>query len=232
MTNKENFSKFTSIKQFRGIVQNVIREASFKGMDENNEPILEEPKLGSLPILTFEYTTKIHGTNAGVSLDEDGNVFAMSRSRIITPGNDNAGFAQFVEKNKDWFKDVLDFLFAEFKDKNVFLYGEWCGKGIQKNVAIAEIDKRFILFALKIQEKQADEDAEAYYVKLHKNISAPERDIYNIRELGVNEIVIDFNKPEVAQNQLIKIVEEVEAECPLGKEFGIEGSGEGIVVAY
>jgi hypothetical protein len=233
MTNKDKFSKFTDIKQFRGIVQNIIRIASFKGYDDVGEPILEEPKLGSLPVLTFEYTTKIHGTNAGVSLDEDGNVFAMSRSRVITPGNDNAGFAAFVEKNKDWFKDILDFLFAKYKDKKVFLYGEWCGKGIQNNVAITKVDKRFVLFALKLQEKQVDEfEPEAYYVKLPQDISAPERDIYNIREIGVNTITIDFNKPEIAQNQLIKIVDEVEAECPVGKYFGVEGIGEGIVVAY
>ena len=222
------FSKFTEIKQFRGIIQNVIRTASFKGYDENDEPILEEPKSGSLPKLTFEATIKLHGTNSGVTLDGD-NVVALSRSRVITTASDNAGFAFFVDSHQDIFKEMLSKLQIQYKDKKVYLYGEWCGQGIQKNVAISKLPKRLVLFAVKIVDPKNTE--EAFYVKLPKDISSPENDIYNSRAIWTKEITIDFNTPEVAQNEMIKLVDEIEAECPVGKYFGVEGVGEGIVVA-
>jgi hypothetical protein len=47
---------------------------------------------------------------------------------------------------------------------------------------------------------------------------------------------IDFEKPEVAQNELVKLTMDVENQCPVGKYFGIDGAnpdkstlGEGIV---
>lgn len=62
----------------------------------------------------------------------------------------------------------------------------------------------------------------------------------NIEELNFNQIFfidqfqtwdieIDFNKPELIQNELIKITEEIEKECPVGKYFGVSGIGEGAV---
>jgi len=223
------FSKFTEIGQFRGIIHNVIRTASFKGYDQNDEPILEEPPKGTLPTLTFELTTKIHGTNSGCTLDAvDNKVIALSRSRVIDVNHDNAGFAFFVEQNKEVIKGMLQELQKQHPNKKVYLYGEWCGKGIQKGVAVNQLEKRWVLFAVKI----VSDNEEAYYVRLPMNISSPENNIYNIREIGVRNIDIDFNNPAEAQNKLVKIIDEVEACCPVGKYFGVEGVGEGVVASY
>ena len=79
-------------------------------------------------------TEKIDGTNAAIGIDEDGNVWAQSRKRLITPDDDNFGFARFVEDNKD----ELLFLGPGLH------FGEWWGSGIQRGYGLKE--KRFILF--------------------------------------------------------------------------------------
>lgn len=63
-------------------------------------------------------------------------VKAQSRSRIITPGNDNFGFAEWVYTNA-W-------ALAHYLDQG-YHYGEWFGEGIQKNPLGIE-GKRFYLF--------------------------------------------------------------------------------------
>ena len=44
-------------------------------------------------------TEKIDGTNACVVVTPDGTVLAQSRSRFITPEDDNFGFAAWVQAN-------------------------------------------------------------------------------------------------------------------------------------
>jgi hypothetical protein len=79
-------------------------------------------------------TEKLDGTNAAVVVLEDGDVYAQSRSRVITPGDDNFGFAAWVEANKE----QLRLLGPGYH------YGEWWGKGIQRNYGLTE--RRFSLF--------------------------------------------------------------------------------------
>ena len=43
------------------------------------------------------------------------------------------------------------------------------------------------------------------------------------------DIEIDFDRPDLSQNELVEITNAVEAECPVGKAFGVEGVGEGVV---
>lgn len=80
-------------------------------------------------------TEKIDGTNALVHVSDDGEtVRAGSRSRWITPSDDNFGFAAWVEANA-----------AELRRLGPgYHYGEWWGAGIQRRYGLAE--KRFSLF--------------------------------------------------------------------------------------
>lgn len=79
-------------------------------------------------------TEKIDGTNAGIYIDDTGGVFAASRSRWITPGNDNYGFAAWVGRN------ALELV----KLGPGMHWGEWWGAGIQRRYGLTE--KRFSLF--------------------------------------------------------------------------------------
>jgi len=68
-------------------------------------------------------TEKINGTNACVIIMEGSIVGVQSRKRLITPEDDNYGFAQWVADNAEALLNLGD----------GYHYGEWAGPGIQKN---------------------------------------------------------------------------------------------------
>ncbi len=226
---------YPSIEQFRNIVATINRESTFAGLDENGDAIYDgsRPK----PILTFKGTIKLHGTNFGVSFNSLEGMWAQSRENIITPQNDNAGSAFFVETNKDAFQK----LFTEVAEKynidtttnTISIYGEWAGKGIQKNVGISNIDKSMFIFGVKITPHLKDEDDKtpAYWVD-SSFLKNPECKIYNIEDYKTYSVEIDFNAPQLSQNKIVEMTIEVENECPVAKQFGFEGIGEGIVFSH
>lgn len=104
------------------------------------------------------YTEKIDGTNACIIIkrmewDEElgeyglhwwyldnGERYGMwcqSRSRLIKPGDDNFGFALWVNNNLEELKKLGE----------GYHYGEWWGQGIQRGYGLTE--KRFSLFNTK-----------------------------------------------------------------------------------
>lgn len=90
------------------------------------------PRLSKLVIVT----EKIDGTNAAVVITEDGSIGAQSRSRLITPENDNFGFARWVQENA-----------AELMQLGPgHHFGEWWGSGIQRGYGLPKGEKRFSLF--------------------------------------------------------------------------------------
>lgn len=98
----------------------------------------EFPKIPRLN-RTVIVTEKIDGTNACVVVSDaptfdERIVTAQSRSRIITPENDNFGFAAWVKENEA----VLRQLGPGHH------FGEWWGLGIQRGYGLQE--RRFSLF--------------------------------------------------------------------------------------
>ncbi len=91
------------------------------------------PKLSRL-LRTCTITEKLDGTNACVIVGEDGSIAAQSRNRLITPGDDNAGFAAWVWEHQN----ELALLGPGHH------FGEWWGAGIQRRYGLTE--KRFSLF--------------------------------------------------------------------------------------
>ena len=60
------------------------------------------PKIPRLENTNWTITEKIDGTNACIIISNDGTeIAAQSRTRLITPDNDNAGFARWVQENKE-----------------------------------------------------------------------------------------------------------------------------------
>ena len=226
---------FPSIDQFRTVVTNVNRRYNFIGLDENGDAIydLTKPK----PKLKFKGTVKLHGTNFGVCYNTVDGLWAQSRENIITPQSDNAGSAFFVESNKEafleLFNQVKEKLNLDLTTNTISIYGEWAGKGIQKSVAISNIDKSMFIFGVKITPHLKDENDKtpAYWVD-SSYLRNHEHKIYNIEDYKSYEIEIDFNYPQLSQNKIIEMTIEVEDECPVGKEFGFEVIGEGIVFSH
>jgi hypothetical protein len=225
-----HFRKYPSIGQFSNLVKNV----------RSHSKHFEIP----LPKLTFKGVTKIHGTNAAVGFDPTTKeVWAQSRPRIITFESDNAGFAAFVELNTEYFRNVMETIPAE-PGELVYLYGEWFGGNIQKGVAVSQLDKKYFgLFSLvtDVPSIQAEDDNESedyqtqntskqHSLKLVREITAALSNVVIIDDITAPfTIDINFSKPEEVQNKLLELTLAVEAECPVGKYFGISGVGEGIV---
>lgn len=101
------------------------------------------PKIARLANEKMTITEKIDGTNACVAMlpDDDApfgfRFAAQSRSRIITPENDNFGFAAWVNRN-------IDELWADLGPG--YHYGEWWGSGIQRGYGLEKGERRFSLF--------------------------------------------------------------------------------------
>ncbi|MCP5006588.1 MAG: hypothetical protein GY941_22000 [Planctomycetes bacterium] len=219
------FLSFGKIGQFRQTVKNIRHQAQFQGVDEDDNPIMD--RTVEFPTVRFTGTVKLHGTNAAVSFDEDGTVGFQSRKRMITPQADNMGFAFFADAQMDTFKYLEEIIRRSYPLGTVTIFGEWCGGNIQKGVAISGLEKMFVIFDVQV-------DGESLHRYDWEGLTAPDDSIFNINQFPHYPIDIDFNKPELAQNNMITMVEEVEAECPVGKQFGrVVGSdnttGEGIV---
>lgn len=103
-------------------------------MTENLE-FLEFPKI---PRLSREIiiTEKIDGTNAQLLITESGEMLIGSRTRWITPQDDNHGFARWAEGNK---QELLKLGAGRH-------FGEWWGSGIQRGYGLQKGEKRFSLF--------------------------------------------------------------------------------------
>lgn len=81
-------------------------------------------------------TEKIDGTNACVYIGEDGEFLTGSRTRWITPEDDNYGFAKWALAHKDE-------LMALGPGRH---FGEWWGSGCQRGYGLTNGEKRFSLF--------------------------------------------------------------------------------------
>lgn len=99
----------------------------------NTDAFVAFPKIPRL-YREIVITEKIDGTNACVQVREDGTVRAGSRSRWITPADDNFGFAAWVFKHSEELRQLGPGTH----------YGEWWGGKIQRGYGRPE--KTFSLF--------------------------------------------------------------------------------------
>ncbi len=222
MSNK--FYSFPKIGQFADTIRNIKHHYDFKGLNEAEEPIYLHDV--PYPSIIYQGTVKLHGTNAGIIFHKDGTFHCQSRERIITPQGDNAGFAAFVYALPEEIMNIL-------RKPKTAIYGEWCGGNIQGGVAIHGLSKMYVIFAKKDISIEDEEDKEQHWIRNdftyeeEKNLN--KHNIFSSLQFQTVALRIDFEHPEIAQNELIKLTEEVEQCCPVGKHFGKEGVGEGIV---
>lgn len=212
---------YPSIEQYRNAIHKVTCTARRSGTDANGDPIYDGGKV--LPVLTYEGTVKLHGTNAAICKDfHTGEIWFQSRENVITLEKDNAGFVRHFHDKLDAINSLANQAIGTSQGAAI-IFGEWCGGNIQPNVALAKLSKRFVIFSVKIGEK--DWLGKSDIAKL-KNESIG---IYNIYDYQIETIEIDFNKPEIAQSKLSELTIKIEESCPVARAHGIEGIGEGIV---
>lgn len=230
--------KYPSISQFRNVIQTVSHRAQYHSVP--------------LPTLTFNGTVKLHGTNVSVVHDMNTNqIYAQSRETIIDLEEDHYGFATWVNQSnvmRDLFECALKQI-PQIDTANTYLviYGEWCGQGIQKKVAVCNLSRRFVIFDIHlvnfVDVSTPDEkilEANRIYVfnpdeltstidLFYENEVNQQSDIFCIQKFENYTVTIDFSNPQMIQNQLIDFTSSVENQCPFGNAFGVQGTGEGIV---
>lgn len=97
-------------------------------------PFISFPKMPRFRKQKYVITEKIDGTNGVIHITDNGEVFAGSRNRWLTPTEDNHGFYKFVIENIEDLKSLGP----------GYHFGEWFGLGIQRGYELSE--KRFALF--------------------------------------------------------------------------------------
>ena len=81
-------------------------------------------------------TEKLDGTNAQVCITEDGQMLVGSRTRWITPEQDNYGFAAWAYAHRD---ELMTLGSGRH-------FGEWWGGGCQRGYGLQKGEKRWSLF--------------------------------------------------------------------------------------
>ena len=222
-------NKFSSIEQLRSVVKDVTSDTQFQGLDDNGEPVFDASV--KLPTLEFQGRVKIHGTNASFGYDGE-NYWMQSRNDILNVKNNNAGFYTFGMNVKEYMLPILDKIYHEHDFDDIMVYGEFCGKGIQKGVAVSELDKRFVVFDV-MGIYHTDDGHKKVFLNQYINLfDSKENFVFNIDMFDQYVVSIDFNNPEKSIDEIENIVKNVEKECPVGKKFGVEGIGEGVVFTH
>lgn len=103
-------------------------------------------------------TEKIDGTNAQVTITEDGDLVVGSRNRFIKVGDDNFGFAQWCEENKEGLLQLGPGTH----------YGEWWGRGIQRGYGME--DRKFSLFNVGRWDDSNTPDCCSVVPKLYEGV--------------------------------------------------------------
>lgn len=210
----------------------VVKWTSIEGLPHVRQAVRAQARLDPaavvLPTITYRAKIKLDGTNAGVHVLPEGRFVAQSRTRLLTPQSDNYGFAAWVHEHPEYFAGLGPRLGP------AIVYGEWCGPGIQKNVAINRIDRKlFVVFAIQRGDPQAESTR---LVVDPERIAAllPEHPEIRVLPWHGEPIALDFHddaglQPGVhAINELVSAVESVDPW--VAEHFGIEGRGEGVVL--
>jgi hypothetical protein len=208
------FKKWNDLNQFHEVRKNLNYPRIWQCLKDNDFRI------------AFGLKIKLHGTNACVRIEPDGKVVAQKRSSDASEGH--FGFAGWVADNETYFASLANV------DATRYIYGEWCGPGVQQGVACSMTEDKFF-YPFAIDEAIVDVDETLRYYD--------PQDIETM--LGTNcpnNIIVvpwfktlwidfeDMKQMELAMLSLNKDVEDIGEKDPFINElFGIEGPGEGLV---
>lgn len=235
-------NKYPSIEQFRHAIQSIKHKIQLKVTDDGVKYFDESIPL---PSILYRGTVKTHGTHGDIVFDPTAEIpiKVQSRNNILSSQRDNSGFYSFV--NSIPISDLMEFLkeievvcshHQDFKFP-IIISGEWCGKGIQKGVGISELQRFFIFYNVSFGSIE-DSSSERTWVDIDAfpNIHLEEYRIFNIMDFTSYTQTIDFSHPETAIDELKRITDDVERNCPVAKRIAAlddvytrNTTGEGVV---
>ena len=198
----------------------------------NRDPVHPEANI-AVDTVPFVGTVKLHGTHADILVYPDNRIVFQSRNITgLSVAKDNQGFAADMLEKTAAVLGLRDMYLERWKELNtsktvgedlpVVVAGEWIGEKIQKDVAISQLSRRFVIVSVNISGVwQKDDD--------YSDISLPDYDIYNASRAGLFHTTLYPDDHERTVLEVERMTEEVAAHCPFAATFGISGLGEGIV---
>jgi hypothetical protein len=210
-------TKFPSIEKLRHLISNLQHSLD----SQDSRPI---PLLG---------TTKLHGAHVDIVIYPDSSIRLQSRNVLdLTPSNDVHSFAKWVAPKTQTILTLHDAYHTRFQTLNpttpisptspLILACEFIGRGIQKNVAIAQLDPRLVILTAQLNNTWLPTEP-------YSDITAEDDSIYHVVRGGVWHLTLDLSNPSATEAAMNDLVQAVEQSCPFGKTFAIDGTGEGIV---
>jgi hypothetical protein len=173
--------------------------------------------------LELEGTVKLHGTHADiVARPQTELVWFQSRNRVLSLDNDNIKCCRFFTDRQDAVNALIAHVASHKPDCELIqVCGELCGQNIQKGVALCKLPVMFVIFAIKI---------DGVWQKLTDfNLDTVGNDVYSIMRAPVYTLSIDTQHPDSAIEEMKRLTDTIEKECPFSATFGHTGGGEGIV---
>jgi len=194
----------------------------------------------SVKYIHYKGKIKLHGNNAGVVISEEEGgyiVEAQSRNQMLGAkyGRDLAGFAKWTEDNKQVFVHVRRTIKEVFpQTSKTVVFGEWCGMGIQNNVALCNIKKK-ILAVFSILTDQGIITDPALIAKFFPR-ELPDT-LHIIPWMISSEcgelITLNYDDEGQLESEVPKInalISRIDSLDPWVQEvFGVSGPGEGVV---
>lgn len=222
----KNFRKWTDLNQFHEVTRNL------------NYPRIHDIVVKNDYKIPYSFKIKLHGTNACVRIEQDGNVVPQKRSSDIGPVKkmdgvtklrDNAGFAAWTKKEEGYWSTLAK------SDRILYVYGEWVGNGVQSGVACSQLDtKRFFVFAIDgvKDDGNIERIVDPHVIEAILFGHGKESDTVHVIPWHSHATMNFMNKEATSQTieKLNDTVEKIGELDPLMMEmFEIKGSGEGLV---
>lgn len=204
---------------------------ALKELEENDSDVPDDYYTSStIPLIGH---VKLHGTHADIVVHNDNRIVLQSKNvPNITVANDNLGFAAAMADKTEAILSLRDRYIERWTASNwggspdpqypVIIAGEWIGTGIQKDVAVSQLSRRFVVVSVAINNAWIED-------RYYQEYEAPEASIYNVGRADRFFFDLDPNDIAGTLKAAEAFAERVAFTCPFALDFGIQGEGEGIV---
>lgn len=182
--------------------------------------------------VNYRCKVKLHGENHAIQVHADGRLVMQSRTTELSVENDNKGFAKWVKSHEDLWK-------AGSIIKDMIVFGEWIGPGVQKGVACSEIPKKcFAVFAARSFDESVfivePKELWALVYGIPDTYVIPWYDELFAQMEQLPKMELDWSASDESLSPIVNcingLVMEVEKNDPwVEAMFGIKGTGEGLV---
>lgn len=218
---KDKLYQYFSTVQFKNVVKEANKRAREQGL--------------AIPKLNFRGSVKLHGSNCSVYRELNSlHLVKQSKNNVITQEKDNYDFAQFVDNHSKLFNKLFDKIKENYSNQKLaVIYGEWCGQKIQPLSPLSALDYLYFIFAIKVVDNNENEywlsEKEIKDMLIQDTENLKLNRVFCVYDFKTYDLEIDMSYPQLSQNDLVNITQEVEKCCPVAKTFDIEGVGEGVV---